>query len=87
MRLKSIVDTDAMSADLNGKLYRSYTIMPSYLYTYRLSGKSPKNRELGTLSASTASIFLFRRDFALNLCKTWNEHSDFEDFGERDIHR
>jgi len=52
-----------------------------------LSGKSPKIRELGTLSSSDASIFFFRRDFALNLynrVETWNEYSDCEgDFDER----
>ena len=75
-----MVDTDATRFDFESQNIRRYTNAPFY---YRLSSKSPKNRELGTLSSSDASIFLFRRDFALNLDnrgKTWNEHSDFEEY-------
>jgi len=60
IRLKGMVEGDATSSTC-----MSYTNVPSY--SDRLFGKSPKNKELGTLSSSDASIFLFRRDFALNL--------------------
>ena len=46
-------------------MYMSYTNVGSY--SDRLFGRSPKNRELGTLSSAATSIFLFKRDFALNL--------------------